>query len=58
MLRVSKVQLDYERLPDGDAKRILLRAIERAGTVLPLNVALRIARLSSSRYHERRSQEG
>ena len=24
MLRVSKVQLDYERLPDGDAKRILL----------------------------------
>jgi hypothetical protein len=51
MLRVSKVQLDYERLPDGDAKRILLRAIERAGTVLPLNVALRIARLSSSRYH-------
>ena len=27
MLRVSKVQLDYERLPDGDAKRILLRAI-------------------------------
>ncbi len=27
MLRVSKVQLDYERLPEGDAKRILLRAI-------------------------------
>ena len=27
MLRISKVQLDYERLPDGDAKRILLRAI-------------------------------
>ena len=24
MLRISKVQLDYERLPDGDAKRILL----------------------------------
>jgi hypothetical protein len=27
MLRISKVQLDYERLPDGDVKRILLRAI-------------------------------
>jgi hypothetical protein len=27
MLRISKVQLDHERLPDGDAKRILLRAI-------------------------------
>jgi hypothetical protein len=29
-LRASKVQLDYERLPDGDAKKILLRSIERA----------------------------
>jgi transposase InsO family protein len=51
MLRVSKVRIDYERLPEGDAKRILLRAIERAGRVLPLNAALRIVRLSSSRYH-------
>jgi transposase InsO family protein len=51
MLRVSKAQLDYERLPEGDAKRILLRAIERAGKVLPLNAALRITRLSASRYH-------
>ncbi|MCP4862331.1 MAG: hypothetical protein GY902_13920, partial [Planctomycetes bacterium] len=51
MLRISKVQLHYERLPDGDAKRILLRAIERAGKILPLGTALRIARLSSSRYH-------
>ena len=51
MLRLSKVQLDYERLPDGDAKRILLRPIERAGKVLSLRATLRIARLSSSRYH-------
>ncbi len=51
MLRVSKVRLNYERLPEGDAKRILLRAIERAGRVLPLNAVLRITRLSSSRYH-------
>jgi hypothetical protein len=51
MLRISKVQLDYERIPDGDAKRILLRAIERAGRVLSLRATLRIARLSSSRYH-------
>ena len=35
IIRVSKVQLDYERLPEGDAKRILLRAIERARKVLP-----------------------
>lgn len=51
MLRVSKVCLDHERLPEGDSKRVLLRAIDRAGKVLPLNAALRIARLSSSRYH-------
>jgi putative transposase len=51
MLRVSKVRRDYERLPNSDAKRILLRAIERAGKVLPLNAALRITRLSASRYH-------
>ncbi len=51
MLRVSKVRLDHERLPEGDSKRVLLRAIERAGTVLPLSAALRVARLSSARYH-------
>ena len=27
MLRVSKVRLEYERLPEGESKRILLRAI-------------------------------
>ena len=51
MLRVSKIRLDYDRLPDGDAKRILLRAVERAVKVLPLNSVLRITRLSASRYH-------
>ncbi len=51
VLRVSKVRLDYERLPEGESKKVLLRAIERAGKVLPLHAALRIARLSSSRYH-------
>jgi len=51
MLRVSKIRLDYERLPEWESKRALLRAIERAGKVLPLNAVLRIARLSSSRYH-------
>jgi len=52
LLRVSKIRLDYERLPDGDAKRILLRSIERARKVLPLSAALRITRLSASRYHD------
>jgi transposase InsO family protein len=51
MLRVSKVNFEYERLPDGDSKATLLRSIERASRILPLHSALRIARLSSSRYH-------
>ena len=51
MLRVSKTRLDYERLPEGEAKKALLRAIDRAGRVLPMNAALRITRLSASRYH-------
>ena len=51
MLRVSKVRPDYERSPEGEAKKALLRAIERAGKALPLNAALRIVRLSHSLYH-------
>ena len=51
LLRVSNVQLDYERLPNRDAKRILLRAIEQARKILPLSAALRITRLSASRDH-------
>jgi hypothetical protein len=59
MLRVSNVWLDCERLPEGDPKRILLRAIKRAGKVLPLNTALRIAHLSASRHHAwRRTEAG
>ena len=38
MLRASRVRLDYERVPEGDARRILLRAIalhaQRTGKVL------------------------
>jgi transposase InsO family protein len=51
IFRVSERQLGHERLPEGNRKRALLRAIERASRVVPLSVALRIARLSPSRYH-------
>jgi transposase InsO family protein len=51
MLRVSKVRFDFERLPDGEDKRILLRAIERSVKAMSLLAALRITRLSPSRYH-------
>jgi len=57
MLRVSERHLDHERLPEGNGKRALLRAIERASRVVPLSVALRIARLSPSRYHGWRRAE-
>jgi putative transposase len=51
MLRVSKVRLDFERLPDGNDKRVLLRAIQRSRKAMPLPAALRITGLSLSRYH-------
>ena len=57
MLRVSGRQLNHERLPEGSGKRALLRAIQRAIRVVPLNVALRIARLSPARYHGWRRAE-
>ena len=57
MLRVSERRVDRERLPEGNGKRALLRAIERASRVVPLGVALRIARLSPSRYHGWRRAE-
>jgi putative transposase len=57
LLRVSKVQLDYERLPEGESKRVLLRAIERTKKTVPLNTALRITRLSAARYHSWRRDE-
>jgi putative transposase len=51
VLRVSNVRLDYARLPEGQTKKALLRAIDRATKTLPLATALRITRLSASRYH-------
>ena len=57
MLRASRSRIDYERHADGESKAALLRAIERASTVLPLRSALRIARLSPSRYHSWRQLE-
>jgi hypothetical protein len=51
MLRASKIQLDYERFSQRAAKRTLLRAIGRSETAMPLSAALRITRLSASRYH-------
>jgi len=57
MLRMSERGVDRERIFEGNGKRALLRAIERASRVVPLAVALRVARLSASRYHSWRRAE-
>ena len=51
VLKISRFKLNQTRLPDGDEKRSLLRVIDQARSALPLRSVLRIAQLSSSRYH-------
>ncbi len=51
VLKISRYSLNQTRLPDGNDKRSLLRAIERSRSVLPLRSVLRAIRLSQSRYH-------
>ena len=46
LVRTFRLRLDFERLPDGNGKQKLLRAIERACKALPLRIVLRILRLS------------
>ena len=50
LLRVSGFSLDKKRLPEGDRKQKLLRAIDRSCSVLPLRSVLRVLRLSRTRY--------
>ena len=59
LIRVSKSRLDFERIPDPNSKRVILRAIERSKKAMPLNSALRLAGISTSRYHSWcRAEEG
>ncbi len=51
LLKVSGFSLAHARLPEGATKISLLRAIERSRSVLPLRSALRVLRLSRSRFH-------
>ena len=50
LVRVSRARLDGKRLPDGDDKAALLRAVERARSTLALRSVLRIIGLSATRY--------
>jgi hypothetical protein len=59
LLRAFDVRLDRTRLPGGEQKTELLRVIERAQDALSLRGALRVLRMSPSRYHEwRRAERG
>ncbi|MFC1611426.1 transposase [Myxococcota bacterium] len=50
LLKISDFKLDEQRLPEGNAKSRILRAVERCRDALPLKSALRILRLSGGRY--------
>ena len=45
VFKISGYSLNQTRLPDGNDKRSLLRAIERSRSVLPLRSVLRVIRL-------------
>src|SRR5450631_4110467 len=51
LLRASGFRLAGERLPEGETKACILRAITSALPALPLPLVLRILGLPSSRYH-------
>ncbi len=57
VLKTSNVSLSSVRFPEGTAKRMLLRTIERSSCVLSLKVALRVIGLSHSRYHAWKQEE-
>jgi transposase InsO family protein len=57
VLKLSGVSLCNIRFPEGTAKMLLLRAIERSCSVLPLRIVLRVVRLSHSRYHAWKREE-
>jgi len=51
LVRLSGFRLDSQRAPDGSAKRSILAAVTHTQKAIPLAVALRVLRLSPSRYH-------
>jgi putative transposase len=57
LLRTSGFRLIGERLPDGRAKRRILRAADRAHEYLPLRAVLRFLRVSPSRFHAWRRRD-
>ncbi len=57
LLRASGFRLEGNRLPAGEAKAGILRAVSSAEAFLPLTIILRILRLEAGRYHAWRRAE-
>jgi transposase InsO family protein len=57
LLQTSGFSLSGARLPDGEAKLRILRAVERAGECIPLRAVLRFLHLSPSRFHAWRRRQ-
>ena len=57
VMKVSGFALDNSRLPGGSRKTGLLRAIDLSLSALPLRVALRLQRLSPSRFHSWKNKD-
>ena len=51
VVRLSGFQLDWTRVPEGARKQAVLTAVKRASGALGLRAALRVLRLSPSRFH-------
>ena len=57
LLQTSGFRLSRARLPEGEAKLRILRAVNRAGECIPLRVVLRFLHLSPSRFHAWRRRQ-
>jgi hypothetical protein len=51
LLRASRFTLSREQLPDGDDKRRIPGAVDRARACIPLRAVLRFLHMSPSRFH-------
>ncbi len=57
LLKVCEVSLRHRRVPDGDKKRLLIRAVDHSRSVLSFRKALLVIGLSKTRYHEWKREE-
>src|SRR5919106_4318508 len=57
LLHISGFRLSGERLPDGQAKLPILRAVDRARECIPFRAVLRFMRVSPSRFQAWRRRQ-